>query len=146
MAQSEELLSRWEEERVPFLFDVLDSLGLPLSDLESGPLVYVAAVEEFLAAQDYAQMDDDDWVWLHTFLAAFIAQVFMVEHSARWVSVQTGGRTAFHLTLIDREGAERSFDPHELVYNDFQKRLPPEVVRMLAAAEAATGVVPVPEP
>ncbi|MEU4414439.1 hypothetical protein [Nocardia salmonicida] len=142
MVCDETKILRWETQRKEFLAEVLGSLEVGDVDLEGDPFSLLAAVDAFNASQDFGAMDEDDWGWLHTFLAAYIAQIFIVEHNARWEIITDNGRDSYLLSVNSPGGVSRSFDPMELVFNDFHKGLPPEAVRMLATAESITGVTP----
>lgn len=135
-------IERWERQRKEFLMEVCSTLELGEFNLNTDPLAILAALDEFVAGQDYGSMDEDDWIWLQTFLAAYVAQVFIVEFKAKWEIVIDDRGESHRLVVVGLDGAERAFSPIDLVYEDFRTGMHPEIVRILATAEVKAAVVP----
>ncbi|WP_159080080.1 hypothetical protein [Nocardia suismassiliense] len=133
-------IAEWERQRREALAGLVDALDAGHLDLDADPLSFLAIFDDFVASQEYDSMDDDDWRWLHTMLAAYVAQVLIVEHGAAWDLISDDQGANYILTLRGRDGLERSVSPMDIVYDDLKRWTPPEVPRILAAAESAIGI------
>lgn len=98
-------------------------------------------LDRFVSGQNYDSFDYDDWLWLLTILAAYVAQVLIVNYRAHW-ELRTDNRGPnYMLVMTGLDGQDQAGSPMDVVYDDFQQR-PPVVMRMLATAELTAGVVP----
>lgn len=133
-------LAQWEGQRREALSGLVDALDADHLDLDADPLSFLAIFDEFVAVQEYGSMDDGDWLWLHTMLAAYVAQVLIVEHGAKWDLTADDRGPNYILVARGRDGLQHSVSPMDLVYEDLRCWTPPEVPRILAAAETAIVV------
>ncbi|MFI9507127.1 hypothetical protein [Nocardia sp. NPDC052566] len=140
MIDKDSRLTEWERQRRESLSGLRSALDADHIDLDSDPLAFMATLDEFIAGQDFEHMDDDDWLWLHTMLAAYVAQVFLVEHHAKWDLITDERGSNYILIVRGRDGADHFVSPMDIVYDDFGRAMPPEIPRILAAAELAAGI------
>ncbi|WP_157978425.1 MULTISPECIES: DUF3806 domain-containing protein [Nocardia] len=133
-------IARWESQRREALAGVAAALDAEGIDLDMDPLAFLAILDSFVAGQDYGDLDDDEWVWLHTTLAAYVAQVLIVEFGAEWDIVEDARRSNYVLRVTGRDGLRHAVSPMDVVHEDFNEALPPIVPRILAKAELAAGV------
>ena len=136
-------VERWERQRRQALDALVQALAATDVDLDSDPLGFLPVLDQFVAGQDFAGFDQDDWLWLHTALGAYLAQVLIVVHHARWDTTTDERGVNYLLVMTGLDGHEHAVSPMDVVYDDFQ-HLPPVVMRMLATAERTAHVVPDP--
>jgi hypothetical protein len=85
----------WEAQRRRFLAPLIKLLEAENADLDAEPIALVPVIHKLVAGQDYAEVDQDDWLWLHTALAAYVAKAW----SASTPHAGNRGRTsADHVT------------------------------------------------
>jgi len=140
MPQPETDLETWERERQAALADLMDALDASDLDLDADPLAFLPVLNRFVAEQDYDTFDEDDWRYLHTVLAAYIADVLIRKYRAHWRLRHDSRGPNYMLVTTGYDGHEYEVSPMDVVYDDF-KNLPPEVTRMLATAELTAHVV-----
>lgn len=134
-------LESWERERRAALVGLVTALGADPADVDADPLSFLPTLDAFVAEQDYGSFDQEDWLWLHTALAAYLAQVLITRHDARWTATTDERGTNYLLTAQGLDSNEHVVSPMDVVYDDLQNT-PPVVMRMLATAELTLGVVP----
>ena len=134
-------LEGWERERRAALDGLVTALDADGIDLDADPLAFLPTLDKFVAEQDYGSFDQEDWLWLHTALAAYLAQVLITRHAAHWTAVVDERGTNYLLVAQGLDGNEHTVSPMDVVYDDLQYT-PPVVMRMLATAELTLGVVP----
>lgn len=134
-------LDGWERERRAALDGLVTALGADMTDIDADPLTFLPTLDAFVAEQEYGSFDQEDWLWLHTALAAYLAQVLITRHGARWTAVSDERGTNYLLVAHGLDGNEHAVSPMDVVYDDLQN-MPPVVMRMLATAELTLGVVP----
>jgi Domain of unknown function (DUF3806) len=137
-------LDGWEHERRTALDGLVSALGADTTEIDADPLSFLPTLDAFVAEQDYGSFDQEDWLWLHTALAAYLAQVFITQHGAHWTATTDERGTNYMLIARGWDGDEHTVSPMDVVYDDLQNT-PPVVMRMLATAERTLGVVPDPQ-
>jgi hypothetical protein len=140
MPQQETDLATWERERQEALADFMAALEAGDLDLDADPLAFLPVLNGFVAEQAFDEFDEEDWRYLHTVLAAYIAEVLIRKYSAHWRLRRDSRGPNYMLVTTGYDGHEYEVSPMDVVYNDF-KNLPPEATRMLAAAELTAHVV-----
>jgi hypothetical protein len=133
----------WERQRREALDGLVDALAANEVDLDNDPLSFLPVLDRFVADQDFGAFDQDDWRWLHTALAAYLAQVLIVRHHAHWDTITDERGVNYQLVMTGLDGREHAMSPLDVVYDDLQ-HLPPVVMRMLATAERTAHVIPDP--
>lgn len=134
-------LTEWETQRQRFLAALITLLEAESVDLDADPTALVPTIDEFVAAQDYSEIDQDDWLWLHTALAAYVAEVLIRKYDARWER-RTDGRGPNYLLVAEiGDGTDHAVSPMDVVHDGLQQT-PPAITRMIATAELAAGLVP----
>lgn len=141
MCEYEADLEDWERGRRTALAGLLQALDAQVVDLDADPLSFLPVLDEFLAGQDYSGLDEDDWLWLHTALAAYVAEVLIRKHGAHWRLREDSRGPNYMLVVTGYDGLEHEVSPMDVVYDDF-KDLPPVSMRMIATAELTAHVVP----
>jgi hypothetical protein len=140
MPQQEADLDAWEHERQDALTGFMEALDAGDLDLEADPLAFLPYLNRFVADQDYDTFDQDDWQYLHTILAAFIADVLIRKYGAHWRLRRDSRGANYMLVTTGYDGHEYEVSPMDVVY-DGLKDVPPAVTRMLASAELTAHVV-----
>ncbi|WP_040801307.1 hypothetical protein [Nocardia higoensis] len=128
-------LGRWELQRRTALAEFLRAAGIGDADIDNDPVSLLTELDLFVVGQDFSAMDEEDWLYLHTMLAAYVAQVFIVEFGAEWRLLVDDRGLNYVLVAGGRDVSEGFFSPLDLVYEDFRRSQPPRLPRMLAAAE-----------
>lgn len=132
-------LEGWERERRAALDGLVHALGRDGIDLAADPLAFLPTLDAFVAEQDYGSFDQEDWLWLHTALAAYLAQVLITRHGASWTAATDERGINYRLVAQGLDGNEHVVSPMDVVYDDLQNT-PPVVMRMLATAELTLDV------
>jgi hypothetical protein len=134
-------LDEWERERREALADFAATLDSGHLDLDKEPFAFLPILDQFLTAQDYATLSEDDTLSLKTYVAAYLAQVLIVNHHAHWeIRTDQRGRD-YVLVMTGLDGQQHAVSPLDVVYDDFTQ-LPPVLVRMLATAERVARLEP----
>jgi hypothetical protein len=141
MPEPEQQLSTWESERRLALAGLMEALDAGELDLDADPLAFAGVLDRFLAGQDYATLEQDDWIWLNTSLAAYVAEVLIRKYGAHWRLEHDARGPNYMLVAQGRDGREHAVSPMDVVYDDF-RQLPPVVLRMIATAELTANLVP----
>jgi hypothetical protein len=140
MPEHETELEAWERNRREALTGLMEALDAQDVDLDADPLAFLPILDEFVAGQDYSELDEDDWLWLHTALAAYVAEVLIRKHDAHWRLREDSRGPNYMLAATGYDGDEHEVSPMDVVYDDF-KELPPVVMRMIATAELTAHLV-----
>jgi hypothetical protein len=140
MPQHETDLESWESQRQVALADFMDALEAGDLDLDADPLAFLAYLNRFVADQDYNSFDEDDWLYLQTMIAAYIADVLIRKYGAHWRLRHDSRGPNYMLVTNGYDGHEYEVSPMDVVYFGL-KELPPDVTRMLASAELTAHVV-----
>lgn len=140
MPRQDTSLGTWEHERQQALRGFMEALDAGDLDLDADPLAFLPYLNRFVADQDYAGFHEDDWRYLHTILAAYIAEVLIRKHGARWRLRHDSRGPNYMLVTTGLDGREYETSPLDVVYFGL-KELPPEPTRMLATAELTAHVV-----
>ena len=141
MPKQDTSLGTWEHQRQQALRSFMDALDAGGLDLDADPLAFLPYLSRFVADQDYADFAQDDRRYLHTVLAAYIADVLIRTHGAHWRLRHDSRGPNYMLVTIGVDGREYETSPMDVVYFGL-KDLPPNAARMLAAAELTAHVVP----
>jgi hypothetical protein len=132
-------LESWERGRQEALAGLIEALEVGELDLDADPLALLPHLNRLVADQDYDGLDQDDWLYLHSILAAFIADVLIRKHGARWRLRHDARGPNYMLVTCGYDGGEYEVSPMDVVYHGLQD-LPPVVTRMLATAELTAHV------
>jgi hypothetical protein len=134
-------LESWERQRQEALAGLMDALGAGHLELDADSLAFLPYFNRFVADQDYDSFDEDDWLYLHTMLAAYIADVLIRRYSARWRLRHDSRGPNYMLVATGYDGCEYEVSPMDVVY-DGLKSIPLSVTHLLATAELTAHVVP----
>lgn len=118
----------------------MDALGAGGLDLAADPLAFLPFLNRFVADQDYDSFEEDDWLYLHTMIAAYVAEVLVRRYGAYWRLRQDSRGPNYMLVTTGYDGGEYEVSPMDVVYFNL-KRVPPDVTYMLASAELTARVV-----
>jgi hypothetical protein len=140
MPQQETDLDAWERERQVALTGFMEALEAGDLDLDADPLAFLPYLNQFVADQEYDSFDQDDWQYLHSILAAFIADVLIRKYGAHWRLRHDSRGANYMLVTTGYDGHEYEVSPMDVVY-DGLKDVPPAVTQMLATAELTAHVV-----
>lgn len=140
MQQQDTPTGTWEHKRQHALRGFMEALDAGEVDLDAEPLALLPYLNRFVADQNYETFDQDDWRYLHTIVAAYIADVLIRKHGARWRLRHDSRGPNYMLVTTGLDGREYETSPLDVVYFGL-KDLPPNVTRMLATAELTAHVV-----
>lgn len=119
---------------------VAEVVGAPLDRAVVDPPVILGYLQLWVDRLPVDEMEQDDWVTLHTDLVSVVARLMQHYLGAAWeVAADTkapGYR--YRLTATDRQGLVHRVDPFEVVAVELQQR-PIEVARILASAQLSLG-------
>jgi hypothetical protein len=119
-----------------------EELGAPVEVVESDPLRLLGLWDDFLLRLPLDEFDDDDWFWLQSQLAAFIAYVLIKNNGAHWDVVEdnsTASGFRYVVKVIGWDEHEHEVDVLELARDGLRYR-PPVLTRMMGDAEVAAGI------
>ncbi|NUK19776.1 hypothetical protein [Streptomyces lunaelactis] len=137
-------LERWSDEGRRTIIDVADMLGVPPDVYTRDPLNLIPALQNYVSRLPLSQFEQSDWITLHSDLMAYLADVLIQRHGARWIVVDDSTVPRGYRYVIEAEGRDREMrriDPADVVQIEF-KNLPIEVTRMLASAELTLRLIP----
>lgn len=140
MPERDDDLQTWESNRQEALSGLMQALDAGDLDLDADPLAFAPALDRFAAEQDYDALDEDDWLWLHAALAAYLAEVLIRKYDACWRLRHDSRGPNYMLVVTGYDGQEHEVSPMDVVYEDL-KELPPVVLRMVATAELTAKLV-----
>ena|ERR1700761_2977047 len=140
MPPQETDLETWEHQRQEALAGLMDALDAGHLDLDADPLAFMPYLNRFVADQDYDTFDEDDWLYLHTMLAAYIGDVLIRKYGAHWRLRHDSRGPNYMLVTTGYDGHEYEVSPMDVVY-DGLKDIPPALTAMLATAELTAHVV-----
>ncbi|MEU0197762.1 MULTISPECIES: hypothetical protein [unclassified Streptomyces] len=130
-------LERWIHEGRRTVIDVADMLGVPPEVYTRDPLTLIPALQNYVSRLPLTQFEPSDWITLQSDLMAYVADVLIQRHGARWIVVDDSTTPRGYRYVIEAEGLDgqtRRIDPVGAVQAEFTN-LPIEVTRMLASAE-----------
>jgi hypothetical protein len=77
-------MARWESQGRAAISDMIDALGGDLDAFHRDPLSAVPIMDRFVLRIPWQQFEEDDWLWIHTQLVAFIAEVLKHHYGGVW--------------------------------------------------------------
>lgn len=119
---------------------VVEVVGAPLDRVTADPPSIVGYLQLFVDRLPVDEMEQDDWVTLHTDLVSVVARLMQYYLGASW---EVGADTKppgyrYRLAATDRQGLVHRVDPFEVVAVELQQR-PIQVARMVASAQLSLG-------
>jgi hypothetical protein len=133
LADRQRELDEWADGGHQAIRSLVEEAGADVTAFDRDPSTFQGALDDFVTGLDLDLMDEDDWVWLHSLLAAYLAEVLIRLHGGRWMvrhDRNTDGRRRFVVAVGDRE-----VDPLELVHQELRP-VPQRIARMI---DRATG-------
>lgn len=135
-------LAEWASGGNESVYSMAAEFGASRESVEADPLSILPRWNDFISRLPLDEFDDDDWFWLQSQVAAYLAFVLIRVHGGRWDVVPdeaSPDRFVYVVAVTGWDGRERNVDLLDLVYLDLAER-PPVVTRMLGNAEVAAGV------
>ncbi|WP_399087877.1 hypothetical protein ACGH2B_12095 [Streptomyces sp. BBFR2] len=134
-------LEQWAQEAHENVLGIADMLNVPAEQYEQDVLILIGPLQDYVSRLPLDEFEQDDWVTLHSDLAAYVADVGIHEHGASWKvrddeTSPSGFRYVIEGAALD--GETSSVDPFDVVMEEFGN-LPIQIARMLANAEVAIG-------
>lgn len=119
---------------------LVEDLGADTAAFDRDPLTFQPALDAFVQGLPVGEMADDDWWWLHSVLAGYVAEVLVTNRNGTWTTlpdptVPRGERYVVAVTGPD--GQVRHVDTFDLVHEELRpvpQRIPRIVERALDAA------------
>ncbi|MCW2914737.1 MAG: hypothetical protein JWN52_2805 [Actinomycetia bacterium] len=140
--QARQGLEEWAQGGRDAVFSMAEEFGASRETVEEDPLRLLPLWDDFVASLPLDEFDDDDWFWLQSQIAAYVAYVLVHVHGGRWeVAGDASAPQDFKyvVTVAGWDGAEHQVDVFDLAYEELGHR-PPVVTRMLGNAEVLAGV------
>ncbi|HTJ67427.1 MAG TPA: SUKH-4 family immunity protein [Actinospica sp.] len=125
MTQPATDLEIWERGRQEALASLMEALEVPEADVDADPLALLPHLNRLVADQDYDGFDQDDWLYLHSMLAAFIADVLIRKYGATWRLRHDARGPNYMLVTRGYDAGEYEVSPMDVVYHGLQD-LPPD--------------------
>jgi hypothetical protein len=144
--QAHEGLEEWALGGREAVFSMAEEFEAARETVAEDPLSLLPLWDNFLSSLPFDEFDDDDWFWLQSQIAAYVAYVLIQVHGGRWgVAADSSAPqdVKYVVTVTGWDGVERQLDVLDLAYEELGHR-PPVVMRMLGNAEKLAGVT-VPE-
>lgn len=127
-------LAEWAEGGRVAIRGMVESLDGDLAAFDRDPLTFEPVLDDFVMRLPLDELEEDDWVWLHTQLAAYLAEVLITNRAGRWA--RAGER--YVVAVEGRDGTVRHVDPFQLVHEELRP-VPQRLVRMLERALGEAG-------
>ncbi|MBC6460576.1 hypothetical protein [Actinomadura sp. HBU206391] len=137
-ANKESELDEWAQEAHEAIRDMVESLNGDLAAFDRDPMTFQHVLDEFVRTLPLGEMEKEDWVWLHTQLAAYLAEVLIRTRDGRWEALpddRVSSGTRYVVTVTGRDGHVRQVDPFELVHENLLP-VPQRIPRILERALA----------
>ncbi|MFD4626117.1 hypothetical protein [Streptomyces sp. NPDC058475] len=80
-------IEEWASGARPAIRDMIDSLGGDVEAFDAGPLSAVAVLDDLINRMPWRQFEENNWVWIHSELSAFIAEVLIHHYGGVWKAV-----------------------------------------------------------
>lgn len=128
-------IEEWANGARPAIRGMIGSLGGDVEAFDSDPLSAVALLDDFILRMPWEEFEDDDWVWIHTQLAAFVAECLIHHYGGVWKAVPDPSTPQGWTPVIEvrgNDGLLRHVAPMALVHQELHpvpQRLPHLVER-----------------
>ncbi|MFD4567434.1 hypothetical protein ACFWOX_24015 [Streptomyces sp. NPDC058467] len=80
-------IEEWASGARPAIRDMIDSLGGDVEAFDADPLSAVAVLDDLINRMPWRQFEENNWVWIHSELSAFIAEVLIHHYGGVWKAV-----------------------------------------------------------
>ncbi len=119
---------------------VAEVVGAPLDQVAADPPSIVGYLQLFVDRLPVDEMEQDDWVTLHTDLVSVVARLMQHYLGASWEVAADAKPPGYRyrLAATDRNGLVHRVDPFEVVAVELQQR-PIDVARIVASAQLSLG-------
>lgn len=135
-------LDQWAAESRSCFLDFAEGLEADRATVEADPPRLLPHLDAFAASLPFDELEEDDWVWLTTSTAAFLAEAILHSGRARWdVSTGDAGQIRRVLRVQGYDGEEHIVAPFDYAYGELSRR-PPVFTRALATLEIEAGLSP----
>ncbi|MEV3993594.1 hypothetical protein AB0J57_32320 [Streptomyces sp. NPDC049837] len=131
----------------PAIRDMIAALGGDLQVFDRDPLTAVPLLDDFVLRSPWAQFEEDDWVWLHTQLTAFVAEVLVRVYGGVWKARTDPGAPLGWVPVIEVLGADglpRQVPVMAVVYEELHP-VPQRIPRLIERAVGLAGHGPRPQ-
>lgn len=141
--QARRELSRWAAESHSCFLDFAEGLEADRHAVETDPPQLLGRLDAFAASLPFDELEEDDWVWLTTSTAAFLAEAVLHSGRARWdvIADDDTDRVKRVLRVQGHDGKEHIVAPFDYAYAELSRR-PPVFTRALATMETQAGLSP----
>jgi hypothetical protein len=116
---------------------MVEAVNGDVAAFDRDPLTFSTALDDFLSSLPTDELEHDDWVWLHTELVAYLAEVLTRVHGGRWELLPGGVHYVIAVDGLD--GRVRRVDLFGLVH-DHLRPVPQRVPRLIELTLAAAGL------
>ncbi|MEV8021819.1 hypothetical protein AB0O76_36940 [Streptomyces sp. NPDC086554] len=119
---------------------MVDSVGGDVAVFDHDPLTFQTTLDDFVTRLPFKEFEEDDWIWLHSQLVAYTADILIRNYGGRWARLTDASLTPSHRYLIaavSQDGVPRHIDLHSLVFEHLHpvpQRIPRLIERVLDAA------------
>lgn len=120
---------------------MIDALGGDVGAFDRDPLTAVSLLDDFVARSPWQEFEEDDWIWLHTQLTAFVAEVLVRVYGGAWKAVVNPAAPRGWTPVVEVLGADghlRQVDVMSLVYEELHP-VPQRIPRLVQRAAELAG-------
>jgi len=131
-------IEEWASGARPAIRDMVDSLGGDVEAFDADPLSAVALLDNLISRMPWRDFEEDDWVWIHSQLSAFVAEVLIHHYGGIWKAAPDTSAPQGWMPVIEvcgRDGLPRQVAPMMLVYQELQP-VPQRIPRLVERAAA----------
>ncbi|MEU5885132.1 hypothetical protein [Spirillospora sp. NPDC047279] len=128
-------LGEWAAGGHEAIRSMVKSLNGDLSAFDHDPLTFQHLLDDFVRRLPLEELEDDDWVWVHTQLAAYLAEVLIRCRGGHWEKTP---ESTYVVVVEGPDGRSRQVDPFKLVDGELRP-IPQRVPRLIERALSAAG-------
>lgn len=134
-------LEEWASGAQPAIRDLIDGLGGDVEAFDADPLSAVAVLDDLIIRMPWQDFENDDWIWIHSQLSAFVA-VFLIHHfGGEWKAVPAPSAPGGWMPVIEvrgKDGHPHRVAPVELVHQELHP-VPQRIPRLVERATDLAG-------
>lgn len=139
-------LDHWAHGAHSAIRAMVESIGGNVAAFDRDPLTFQAPLDDFVARLPWRDFEQEDWIWLHSQLVAYAAEILIRTRGGRWMRVTDASASTGHrylISLTGRDGSTRQVDLHTLVL-DHLHPVPQRIPLLIERALDAGGFGPKP--
>ncbi|ORT57135.1 hypothetical protein BKD26_26415 [Streptomyces sp. CB03238] len=122
---------------------MINALGGDSEAFSRDPLSALPLLDDFVLRMPWQQFEEDDWVWIHAQLVAFVAEVLKHHYAGVWKALPAPATPTGWIPVIEVLGKDqqlRHVVPMSLVHDELHpvpQRVPRLIERAIASQDTA---------